>query len=164
MKRIALWTVVVIIALVFYYSFGSNAQKSIAIFGSKSFRERVEKGLGFSHVRFVVKNSGKVDAIFSEASRTCEVHGVMYHLDWKESVKDWIKERFGYGVTMLPVFNDEIDKDWVRVYSECGKIIKGRISMAFENGWLIVKVAVYKDGELVAYYDPISEELIEPAR
>ncbi len=164
MRRLALWTIVVILVLVFYYSFYGNSRKYVAIYGDKTFQETVEKGLGLSHVRFVVKNSGKVDAIFDEKSKTCEINKTVYHLDWKSNIKDLIFARFGSSVELVPVVNGKVDKSWEFVYAECGKVIKGKLSGLFENGWLVAKVAILLNGKVLAYYDPITDELLEPER
>ncbi len=164
MRRLALWTIVVILVLVFYYSFYGNFQRYIAIYGDKTFQRSVEEGLGLSHVRFVVKNSGKVDAIFDESRRTCEINKTVYHLDWKRDVKDLIFARFGSSVDLLPVVGGKIDRNWKMVYAECGKMIKGKLSELFENGWLVAKIAILSNGKILAYYDPITDELLEPER
>ena len=164
MRRIALWTIALIIVLVFYYSFYGNSQKYVAIFGSDSFKKRVEDGLKISHLRFLVKNSGRVDAIFSEEKKICEVHKTIYHLDWKNGVRDFIRARFGNSVKMVPVINGNLDSDWTLIYAECGKIIKGSLSSFFENGWLVIEIAILYDGKVVAYYDPITDELLEPTQ
>ena len=164
MRRITLWTIAVIIALVFYYSFYGSSQKSVAIIGSDSFRERVENGLRLAHLRFVVKDSGRVDAIFDEERKICEVRKEIYHLDWRDDVKNFIYARFGGSIDLIPVIGGKLDENWLAVYAECGKIIRGKLSGFFENGWLISKIAVLSGGEVVAYYDPITDELLEPAR
>ena len=162
MRRITFWTIAIIVVLVFYYSFYGNSRKFVAIYGSDLFKRRVESGLSMSHLRFVVKNSGKVDAIFNEEKRICEVRKTIYHLDWKDKIKDFIHARFGSSVKLVPMIDGKIDESWISIYAECGKIIKGKLSRFFENGWLVSKIAILSGGKILAYYDPITDELLVP--
>ena len=158
MKKLALWTIIALLALVFYYSFNLNALRKIAIFGDENFEKSVIKGLRMAGVNFVLSD-GKVDAIFDQRRKICEVHKSVYNLRWKYEKIVKVKEELGYDVKIYPMVDGKISRDWALIYRECGKIVKGRQSTVFENGWLVAEMAIERNGKLIGTYDPKTDTL-----
>ncbi len=154
MKKLVIWTLIVLLALIFYYSFKVNAIRSVAIIGDEEFKRDVMRGLTAAGLRFSLRESGTVDAVFDQRRKICEVNGKIYHLDWKEEVRFAVERKFGFGVEMVPVVRGK--RGWWRVFEDCGRIIKGKGTTVFQNGWLIVRAMVLVKDEIVGTVDPVS--------
>ena len=159
-SQFLLWTLIALVALVFYYSKGLYKVYHVSIIGDEDFKKNVERALGLSHVRYkVVKDS---NIVFNGYDKTFTINGFTYHLDWPESVKDEALEGSGCDgdCKFVPIFNDKLDEDRFGIYLGCIDVMKGKGSNIFSKGWLSVKMAVVKNRRTILVYDPLTREKV----
>ncbi|MCD6449468.1 MAG: hypothetical protein J7L34_03035 [Thermotogaceae bacterium] len=155
-----LWTLIALVALVFYYSKGLYKVYYISIAGDEAFKKNVERALGLSHLRYRIVDRANI--VFNGDEKTFIINDHTYHLDWQENAKE--KALDGSGCSgdckFVPVVNGKLDEENTAVLMGCVDIIKGKGSRIFDNGWLAVKMAVIRDGKPVLVYDPLTKEKI----
>ncbi len=152
------WTLIAVLALVFFYTFSSRRLYMVSVSGDETFRDSVKRALGAEHLRFKFKKGS--DISFDQERRVFQYKGKVYHLYWNEDVVDKARELSGcHSCELIPIVHGELDEDYFKIFRECARIIKGRPQGLFENGWLMVKMGLIEDGKLRYIYDPITGSL-----
>ncbi len=149
------WTIVALLALVFFYTFSSKKLYEVTVLGDENFLKNVKNALGSLHINFKIVDDSNI--VFDQKSKTFTINGKVYHLTWSGSViKRVVKNTDCKNCRFVPVINGEYDENYFEILKDCGDIIRGKIPRYFQDGWLIVKIAVFDGDKLLFIYDPLS--------
>ncbi len=153
-----IWTIIALLALVLFYTFSAKRLYRIELSGSSSFEKRVKEALSLEHIRFDVAEDSNIG--FDQNSNIFFYKNQIYHLEWKPEDVQRARDMSGcQSCTLVPIVNGKIDENHLEIFRECARIIKGRATGYFENGWLTLKMGMLKNGRLLFIYDPITRTL-----
>ncbi len=151
-RKLALLTVLTALSLMFFYIRSINRNLEISINGDEFFKRTVLEGLRTARLNFEI--SEKAGIVFDQSRSILQVKGEIYHLSWSPRVEKVVEEELlRRGLKMSSTL--EPLEGWKKVFEEIGEFLRFGKPSPFEEGYLIVPVAVKLPNDSILVYDPL---------